>query len=187
MEPIIPSRIWIIILLPFALITYIFVFNNEYIDGKIPKKNTDEYLIYMNDKVFTSTINEYSKEKSTAWFKVVDSSKKRLQLYALDSVKFVSKLDKLAKQTVNEFDDYGFKWGKDDEGNYFSLPRERGWEEDYVITPAWLVSLLIDEGIIDTKEKVSKNNDETNWWPFIVLAVAFSIFLFLQLKKRKNI
>ncbi|MBR3611796.1 MAG: hypothetical protein IKL54_00670 [Bacteroidaceae bacterium] len=185
-EEISPTKIFTLVLFLFAIIAYIFVFNNEYKDGKTPNKNADEYLVYMNDKVFTSVVNEQEKGEDKTLLKVVDSSKKKLQLYVSDSAKFASKLKMLANLTIREFEGYGFEWGEDEQGNYFSLPREKGWNEDYVITPVWLVSLLVDNGVIDTNEEIIKNDDMQKWWLFIAVVVVFLIIIILKPRTKKE-
>lgn len=133
----------------------------SYTEGVIPTKDASKYFVYVKDGLFEDWNNK--------WIDVSNDSKGVVWLYAKDTAKFKEKLlgkDNLAKVTIEKFEGQGYEWKDDDEelGMCFSLPRdftasERGGDMragryDYVKVPVWLMSVLIDEGVIDLKKEM---------------------------------
>lgn len=139
----------------------LFIVKDKYTDGRIPAKDEDRYLLYINERVFTKAF-----DNDSTWLKVVNSSKESIQLCSSDTAQFKAFFigkESLIHQTKELFPDYGFVWGMDEDlGMYFSLPRNSKLsndsmmrnKRDYVVVPVWLVTKLIDENLLDMNAKI---------------------------------
>lgn len=139
----------------------LFIVKDKYTDGRIPAKDEDRYLLYINERVFTKAF-----DNDSTWLNVVNSSREYIQLCSSDTALFKAFFigkDSLILQTERLFPDYKFKWGKDEDlGMYFSLPRNSKLPNgsamrdgsDYVVAPVWLVTKLIDENLLDMNARI---------------------------------
>ena len=134
---------------------------SSYSDGQVPVQDASKYFVYLKDGLFANWESE--------WIGVSNNSKRVVWLYAKDTAKFKERMmgkDTLALKTVAKFEGQGFEWDEDNEelGVCFSLPRDFSSSErendmidgkyDYVKVPVWLMSVLIDEGVIDLKKEM---------------------------------
>ncbi len=129
-----------------------FILHEKYTDGRLPIKDESKYLMYINENVFKEAYNDSNK-----LLRVVNSSKAYLQFCAIDTIKYQSLFfgkDSLVEKTNESFPEY-IKWGRDEDlGLYFSLSRDFVWkgETNFVIVPAWLMAILIDENVLDIEK-----------------------------------
>ena len=128
--------------------------------GRRPSPNIDRYLITINDKVLKRAFN-----KDNDWIKVIDDSKRKLYVCTGENEeKYKEKMlgkDSLAICTINESPNHGFDWKVVEKyGLCFSLPREKINEtdgNDYDYVPTWLITTLIDEGILNIEDTLNDN------------------------------
>lgn len=129
------------------------ILDDKYTEGRVPMKDEDRYLLYVNTEVFTEVFNE-------DWLKVVNNSKSHIKLCTTDKVKFnelfIGK-DSLFKQTISEFNEYGFELGNNEKSEmYVALPKYSKIKEngEYVVVPVWLIVKLIDAHLLDIKKNL---------------------------------
>ena len=139
----------------------LFIVKDKYTDGRIPAKDEDRYLLYINERVFTKAF-----DNDNTWLNMVNSSKEYIQLCSADTAQFKTFFigkESLIHQTKEQFPDYDFAWGIDEDlGMYFSLPRNSKLsndstmknKRDYVVVPVWLVTKLIDENLLDMNAEI---------------------------------
>lgn len=151
------KRNWIIFSLIIIILVLLLnnILDDKYTEGRIPVKDEDRYLLYVNTEVFTEAFNE-------DWLKVVDNSKSHIKLYTTDKVKFNELFmgkDSLFKQTISEFSGYDFEFGNNENAEmYVALPKYSKINEDgeYVVVPVWLITKLIDANFLDIKKNLNR-------------------------------
>ena len=124
----------------------------DYTEGRIPTKNAGKYFIDVKVAVFRNCISS----DTTSWLRIEGKYRNSFVVYATDSAKFNNLFfgkDSLAMKTSVLKPE--FKCGSNEDlGRYLTLPIEKQNDEnDYVMVPTWLMSVLIDEKVLDMNKK----------------------------------